>query len=216
VKMVAMLRFVEHAVAEVAEPSSPSEGGGAAVSGRAVELKPAMFLDRDGTIMVDTGYPKDPRQVQLLPGADTALAALQREGYLLVVVSNQSGIGRGLVTRRQAEGVHRRLVADLADSGVSLDAAYYCPHAPEEGCTCRKPSPRMLLLAARAVGADLGRSFMVGDKPSDVAAGAAAGCRTVLLRGGTNRRRADAGPDFVASDWDEVYRYIRGSQGAPA
>ncbi len=143
----------------------------------------AIFLDRDGTIIHDVGYPRDPQQVQLLPGVAEVLARLQQEGWLLVLVSNQSGIGRGMVTAEEAERVHKQVVASLAAHGVELAAAHYCPHAPEEMCTCRKPSPEMLMRAARDLGIDLVQSYMIGDKISDVEAGRRAGCRTILLCG---------------------------------
>src|SRR5262249_12029040 len=130
----------------------------------------AVCLDRDGTVIYDAGYPRDPRRVQLLPGAGAALDELKRQGFLVVLISNQSGIGRGLLTRDEAEQVHRQVVSALAEFGVHFDAAYYCPHAPKERCRCRKPSPQMLLRAAEELDFELARSFMVGDKPTDIAA----------------------------------------------
>jgi rfaE bifunctional protein nucleotidyltransferase chain/domain len=169
--------------------------------------RPAVFLDRDGTLVEDVGYPRRPEQLRLLPGAAAALAQLRDRGFALVVVSNQSGVGRGLLTREQAESVHRRLAELLAEQGARLDAAYYCYHAPDEGCPCRKPSPHFLLAAARELGVDLARSCVVGDKPSDVQAGLSAGCRTVLFGGAS----ADgARPDFVARDWAAVVEYVLG------
>jgi D-glycero-D-manno-heptose 1,7-bisphosphate phosphatase len=155
-------------------------------------LRPAVFLDRDGTLVEDVGYPRDPEAVRLLDGAPEALAALRRAGYALVVVSNQSGIGRGLVSREEADAVHDRFVLELRGRGVELDDVRYCPHAPEDGCTCRKPAAGLLLDSARELGLDLSRSFMVGDKRADVEAGRAAGCRTVLFDG----------------SWDETVAYL--------
>jgi D-glycero-D-manno-heptose 1,7-bisphosphate phosphatase len=163
----------------------------------------AVFLDRDGTLIEDVGYPDDPDGVRLVPGAADALAALRRGGFALVVVSNQSGIGRGLVTPEQAESVHERFVAELAAHGVELDDARYCPHAPDESCPCRKPSPGLLRDAASELGVDLAGSFMVGDKPSDVEAGRRAGCRTVLLAPAPGGEA-----DFVAADWSEAVAYV--------
>jgi len=139
----------------------------------------ALFMDRDGTVMVDVGYPRNPGDVELVPEAPQALARLRELGLKLVVVSNQSGVGRGLVTADEAASVHHRFVEALRAHGVELDAAYYCPHAPDEGCTCRKPSPELLERAARELNLDLGESFMVGDKESDLEAGRRAGCRTI-------------------------------------
>ena len=142
-------------------------------------MKRALFLDRDGTLIVDVGYPKDPDQVQLIAGAADVLRPLQRD-WLLVVVSNQSGIARGLVTPEQATAVHDRFVARFADAGVAFAGYYYCPHAPDAKCACRKPAPGMLLDAADELGVELTRSILIGDKDSDLDAGRAAGCAHVV------------------------------------
>jgi histidinol-phosphate phosphatase family protein len=145
-------------------------------------LDRAVFLDRDGTLIVDTGYPRDPAEVRLIPGAAAALLRFRERGFRLVVVSNQSGIARGVVTEEQARSVHDRFVGCLAAQGVVLDGVYYCPHGPDGGCDCRKPRPGLLRRAAEELGLDLERSFAVGDLPRDVEAGVAAGCRAFLLR----------------------------------
>jgi histidinol-phosphate phosphatase family protein len=144
----------------------------------------------------------------LLPGAGEALRALQRRGLLLILVSNQSGIGRGLITAQEAQAVHRRLEEMLLEQGVRLTGAYYCPHAPDGGCDCRKPSPNMILRAAREFGIDRARSFMVGDKPTDVAAGRRAGCRNILVRGGTEPEMPSVEPDLVARGWSEILEWV--------
>jgi D-glycero-D-manno-heptose 1,7-bisphosphate phosphatase len=171
-------------------------------------LRAAVFLDRDGTVIHDVGYPRDPALVRLMPGAAAALVELQRRGFALVVVSNQSGIGRGLITEEEARQVHERFVALLAEHGIRLDAVCYCPHTPEAGCACRKPAPGMLVHAADTLGIDLVRSFLVGDKASDIEAGRRAGCRTVLLTVG--EEEDETTPDAVASNWLEVMRHILG------
>ena len=155
----------------------------------------AVFLDRDGTLIDDVGYISDPEDVRLVPGAADALRALRDAGFRLVVVSNQSGLGRGLITQERADAVHQRLVQELERAGAQIDAAYYCPHTPEEGCDCRKPLPGLLLDAARELGLDLERSFMVGNSDVDVAAGEAAGARAILLADST--------------DWPEAVRRIQ-------
>jgi len=152
----------------------------------------AIFMDRDGTVMADVGYPRQPDDVELLPGAAETLARLRALGFKLIVVSNQSGIGRGLVTADEAAAVHKRFVAELRAHGVELDGAYYCPHSPEDACTCRKPLPGLIEQAARELGVDLADSFMVGDKESDVEAGRRAGCRTIAF-----------------SSWEDVYARIQ-------
>lgn len=135
----------------------------------------ALFLDRDGTLIVDVGYPRDPAAVALLPGAADALAALPGE-VALVIVTNQSGLARGLVTPAEAAAVQAEVERQFAAAGVRFAGTYVCPHGPDDGCRCRKPAPGMLLDAARALGLDLDRSLMIGDKAADVAAGRAAGC----------------------------------------
>lgn len=142
-------------------------------------MKRALFLDRDGTLIVDVGYPRDPAEVELLPGAAAALRELPPD-VELVIVSNQSGLARGLISAAQADAVAARVMARFAAEGVLFAAAYVCPHGPDDGCRCRKPAPGMLLDAARDLGLDLAASVMIGDKPSDVAAGLAAGCRASL------------------------------------
>jgi histidinol-phosphate phosphatase family protein len=173
----------------------------------------AVCLDRDGTIIADVGYPRDPEQVRLLPGAASALRELQQRGFSVVVVSNQSGIGRGLVTKDQADRVHARMVAELAAWGVRIDGAYYCPHSPQEGCVCRKPAPGLLLRASADLGFDLTRSFLVGDKLSDIEAGKRAGCRTILF-GGLPESALSPTPDVVVPDWPTAVQWIL-SDGNP-
>jgi len=171
--------------------------------------RPAVFLDRDGTLIEDTGYPSDADSVRLVDGAVDALAAFRRAGFVLVVVSNQSGIGRGLVTEAQAEAVHRRFLDELRSHRVELDDVRYCPHAPEAACECRKPEAGLLLASARDLDIDVGRSFMIGDSPVDVGAGRAAGCRTVLL----GARDDTAGADFVAAGWDDAAHHVLNGNG---
>lgn len=171
----------------------------------------AVFLDRDGTLIEDVEYLRDPREVRLLPGAGEALALLQKEGFALVLVSNQSGIGRGLIHPTELEQVHRRLEECLLEYGVRLDGVFYCPHAPWEGCGCRKPLPGLILQASQQMGIDLGESFVVGNTDSDIAAGNAVGCRTVLLALCPNSSHPYTGSppaDCVAPDWKAVTRFI--------
>jgi D-glycero-D-manno-heptose 1,7-bisphosphate phosphatase len=147
----------------------------------------ALFLDRDGTLIVDVGYPRDPEQVELLPGVAAALRVLPAD-VALVIVSNQSGLARGRITPAEADAVAARVAERFAAEGVRFAGAYVCPHGPDEGCACRKPAPGLLVRAAHELGIDLARSIMIGDKDSDVLAGRAAGCATSL-------RFAAVGPD---------------------
>ena len=144
----------------------------------------ALFLDRDGTLIEDVPYLSDPDGVRLLPGVAASLRALKRHGFDLVLTSNQSGIGRGLISDAAAKAVHRRFVELLASEDVELDGVFYCPHSPADGCDCRKPNPGLILAAAAALNLRLADSFMIGNAWSDVEAGVRAGCRTVYLGDG--------------------------------
>ena len=151
-------------------------------------MKRAVFLDRDGTINEDAGHITDPARFKLIPGATDAIRRLKDAGYFLVLATNQAGVARGLMTEPQLLRVMDAFEDLLRIKGVRLDAIRYCPHHAEEGtgfykqdCDCRKPGPGQLLSAAAEHDIDLGSSFMVGDHWSDVEAGLAAGCRSVLL-----------------------------------
>ena len=150
-----------------------------------MRLRRAAFLDRDGTIIVDRDYPGDPAAVELIPGAAAAIAHLRRAGLLVVMVTNQSGIGRGLITEADYLAVQARMEELLAAEGARLDAVYYCPHAPDRApaCECRKPGIGLYLQAAREYGIDLATSFYVGDRMRDVTPAVALGGSGFLLRG---------------------------------
>ncbi len=152
-------------------------------------MKRAVFLDKDGTLVVDVPYNVDPARIELASGARGACVAWKAAGYALVVVTNQSGIARGLFAADALDAVEARL-SEL--TGVAFDGFYHCPHA--EGCDCRKPMPGMLLQAACDLDIDLTRSWMVGDILNDVAAGRAARCRTILIDNG-NETEWVGGPD---------------------
>jgi len=184
----------------------------------------AVFLDRDGTLIHDPGYLSDPEGVDLLPGVAEGLRALERAGFDLVLVTNQSGIARGKYTVAQYEAVAARLMAMLASHDIALAGAYYCPYHPE-GTTPpfdvehedRKPSPGMWLRAAADLGIDLERSWSIGDGERDIVAGKRAGTRGVLLAGGRDKWPLPVlGPydaDFVARDFREAVLYILRAEG---
>jgi len=151
---------------------------------------PAAFLDRDGTVIADLHYLDDPARVQLLAGAAEALALLNRAGYLPVIVSNQSGVGRGMFPEAAVHRVNERmqqlLLSEHADAEVR--AFYHCPHAPEADCACRKPRAGLFLRAAEELQLDLARSVGFGDRERDLEAARAAGCRQAFRVGeGTDR-----------------------------
>ena len=145
------------------------------------QSRKAVFLDRDGTLIRDTGYLSDPDQLELLPGVIEALKLLRKLSLRLVLISNQSGVGRRLLGEEELWRVHAWLVASLAAEGVSLDGVYYCLHAPWHQCNCRKPAPGLLLQASHDLSIDLAGSYMVGDKMRDVTAGQRAGCAMAIL-----------------------------------
>lgn len=144
-------------------------------------MRKAIFLDRDGTLNVDCGYAHRPEDWQWLPHALEALAMFRAAGWLLAVVSNQSGLGRGYFSREELKNLETFVNADLRRRGLAIDAWHYCPHRPDEHCSCRKPSPEMILSAAEELDICLERSWMLGDRLKDVEAGIAAGCHAGLV-----------------------------------
>ncbi|HOX59273.1 MAG TPA: HAD family hydrolase [Verrucomicrobiota bacterium] len=161
--------------------------------------RPAIFFDRDGVLNPDSGYPHRPEDAILFPDVADALRRVQQLGYMIVVVSNQSGVGRGLFSEAEALQFNALLAAQLRLCGVHLamDQFYICPHTPDEKCDCRKPKPGLLLRAVSELNIDLTQSFAVGDHESDIEAAYAAGVRAVLLN--RDGRRFDVRPDYVVS-----------------
>lgn len=155
------------------------------------DSQPALFLDRDGVIIENrANYVLSWSDVEFLPGALEALASLRDAPIRVVIVTNQSPIGRGLVARETIDAINERIIAEIEAAGGRIDAAYICPHAPEDACTCRKPEPGMLIQAAADLDIDLDRSIMVGDALTDVGAGQGAGvAESVLVRTGRGRRQ---------------------------
>jgi D-glycero-D-manno-heptose 1,7-bisphosphate phosphatase len=164
-------------------------------------LSPAVFLDRDGTLIRNVDYVNDPRDVEMFADVPNALERLKAAGFRVVMITNQSGFARGLVTQEQYEAVQAR-VLELAGPGL-IDATYMCPDFGPR----RKPSPEMILEAARELGLDLGRSCMVGDKTSDVLCGRNAGTKTVFVRTGFPLE-APCEPDFIAGNMAEAVEWI--------
>ena len=171
-------------------------------------LRPAIFLDRDGTLMTDIAYCGDPAQVAVFSGAAPALARLKARGYLLVLVTNQSGLGRGYFTEADFAAVQAEFFRQLGD-GV-IDAAYHCADAPAAATGRRKPAPGMILEAAAEHAIDLSRSFLIGDSPVDLACGRNAGLAgVVLVRTGKDPGQAEHGQaDFLANDLNAASAWI--------
>jgi D-glycero-D-manno-heptose 1,7-bisphosphate phosphatase len=154
-------------------------------------MKRAVFLDRDGVLVRDIDYLTAPSQIEILPGVPEALRRLRQAGFELLAVTNQPIVARGMVTETELRAIHDHMQSLLRSSGACLTEVYYCPHHPKATlpeyrvlCDCRKPKPGLLLRAAEERGINLAGSFMVGDRISDVATGAAVGCRTILVHSG--------------------------------
>ena len=143
--------------------------------------RPFVFLDRDGTLLADPGYLHRLEDYHLLAGVVEGLRALQGAGFGLAIVTNQSGIGRGYFTVEQFDALQAHLIADLGQHGVRLDGSYFCPHLPDAGCDCRKPATGMLRRAEAELGADLAKSWVIGDAESDIELARRAGCRAVKI-----------------------------------
>lgn len=187
----------------------------------------SIFLDRDGVINANRDdHVKSWHEFRFLPGALEGLRLLTEHGCRIFIVTNQAAINRGLIARATLEQIHQRMVRTAAAYGARIAGIRYCPHRPDEACACRKPQPGMLLDLAAECSIDLGQTYLVGDAHSDIAAGQAAGCRTVLvLSGRTPRESPDVGrarPDHVAEDLLDAARWLcaqpatRAPQPAPA
>ena len=165
-----------------------------------------VFLDRDGTIAKDVPYCANPEHFQLLPRAGAGIKQLNNAGFKVILITNQSGIGRGYFTAVALDLVHEKMKADLAVHGAHLDGIYYCPHHPDENCDCRKPKPKLILQASEEHHIDLARSYFVGDTANDIAAGKAAGCTTVLIA--QNGQAIQSQPDYVVNNFLEASKLI--------
>ncbi len=157
----------------------------------------AVFLDRDGTINVEKDYLYKTRDFEFIPGAINSIKRLNEAGFLVVVVTNQSGVGRGYYSEADVDNLHRHLLQELLRFGASVDGFYFCPHHPTKGggqykvvCACRKGRPGMLLQAAYEHNIDLENSYMIGDKLADIEAGSSAGCQPILVLTGYGQKTA--------------------------
>jgi D-glycero-D-manno-heptose 1,7-bisphosphate phosphatase len=181
--------------------------------------RPALFVDRDGTIIREAGYLSDPDDVELLPGAAEGLARFQAAGYLVIIVTNQSGIARGYYSEAEYRAVQAEVVHRLAEAGIRVLDAYHCPHLPEitGPCPCRKPGTELFRKASREHRLDLGRSVFVGDRLRDVAPARELGGIGILVRTGYGREEAaGAGASFlVARDLADAAHLVLDARGAP-
>lgn len=186
--------------------------GRGSIASNSQQIKSAfVLLDRDGTINVERGYIIDPQDVELLPAALRGLKRMAELGLGLVVVTNQSAVGRGYMSLATLEAIHGRLAGLLAEGGVVLDGLYFCPHRPEDNCDCRKPKPGLVYRAASEIGFDPRRAYVVGDNLCDVQLGKRIGATTLLVRTGRGHAVAAggaAGPDYVVDDLAEAAEVI--------
>jgi D-glycero-D-manno-heptose 1,7-bisphosphate phosphatase len=185
-------------------------------------LSIAVFLDRDGTIIEDRGYLNHPDLLELIPNASEAIASLNRAGLKTIVVSNQSGVARGYFPESLLAVLHEKMLGLLSERGARIDAVYYCPHHPCVGeppyrrdCECRKPKTGMIGRAANDFSLDIGRSYFIGDKISDMQTAANAGCKSLLVMTGYgkgewefNRSRLKKTPDYLAADLFDAAQWI--------
>lgn len=168
-------------------------------------LRPALFFDRDGTLMQEVDHCHHPEDVVAIHGAAALLAETHARGWVHLIITNQSGIGRGYFTQTEFESVQEELQLQL--HGL-IDGVYMAPDMPGSGSTRRKPAPGMLLEASHEFGIDLPRSIMIGDRSSDIEAGRAAGCRTILVLTGYGKEHLNCGADFIAHDVTEALQWV--------
>jgi D-glycero-D-manno-heptose 1,7-bisphosphate phosphatase len=174
------------------------------------ELSAAVFVDRDGTIIEDADYCSHPKQVKVFPGVPQALRHLKSKGFKLIVITNQSGIGRGLFNIDQYRSVESEVSRQLGHS--LIDATYFCPDVPGQYSSHRKPSPGMILQAKREHRIDLTRSFFIGDKEIDVECGRNAGVRTIRVQTGSDRDITGSAADWTARDLPAAAQIILNQQ----
>jgi D-glycero-D-manno-heptose 1,7-bisphosphate phosphatase len=178
-----------------------------------------VVLDRDGTILEEVSYLSDPKQIALIPGAGKALRDLSDMGFGLVVITNQSALGRGYFDVAQLTRIHDRLLEMLRAEKVAVDGLYYCPHTPQDQCFCRKPRPGLIQKASEDLNFDLPDSIVIGDKLSDIEMGCRVGAMTMLVRTGYGAQVASerkTAPDYIVADLpaaveviDRIFRKVR-------
>jgi len=181
-------------------------------------MNKAVFLDRDGTIVEDVGYMNSPQQIQFIPGSIEAIKKLNEAGFKVVVITNQAGVARGLITEDMLQTIDKTLHKWILSGGAHLDGLYYCPHHPEHGvhpykqaCECRKPHPGLIKRAHRDLNINLAQSYMIGDKATDVEAGKRAGTKTIYVltgRGKGEKDRLQEKPDHIAENLADAVKWL--------
>lgn len=175
------------------------------------KLNKAVFVDRDDTINRDVHYCSRPEDFELLLTVGTGIRLLNREGFKVVVITNQSGIARGYFTEEMLERIHQKMVDELAKYGAQVDAIFYCPHHPDEGCECRKPKPKLTYQAIKQLHIDPRQSFIIGDRLMDVELARAIGCKSVMIPsepGKEELKNSSVFPDYIALDFESAAKWI--------
>lgn len=180
--------------------------------------KKAVFLDRDGTINKEVNYLSEIEQLKVLPEVPSAIKLLNENGFLVIIITNQSGVARGFFTRDVLNEINEHLIGELSKEGAEIDGIFICPHHPDSGCDCRKPQPGLLKEAASQFELDLSSSYIIGDKYTDLKTGINSGCKTILVLTGYGKEEAekigqwDFEPDFVADDLFLAVKWIIGEE----
>lgn len=173
--------------------------------------RPAVFLDRDGTINEDTGFIDSPERLIIIDGAASAIKKLNSKGFHVVVITNQSGVGRGYFSKESADAVNKRLEEILKKQEAHLDGIYYCPHHPDDGCECRKPRTGLIKKASADLSIDFNKSYVVGDKVCDVELAQNIGCKGILVLTGEGMKHREMlvnKPSYIADDLKDAVEWI--------
>jgi len=174
-------------------------------------FQPAVFLDRDGTINQDIGYIDSPERLFIIDGAASAIKRLNSKGFRVVVITNQSGVGRGYFTKEAADSVNKKLEEILKREGAHLDGIYYCPHHPDDNCECRKPRIGLLEKAKNDLAIDFKKSYVIGDKGSDIEIAQSIGGKGILVLTGSGKdekQKLDHEPSYIATDLKDAVEWI--------
>jgi len=174
----------------------------------------AVFIDRDGTININFGYIDNPDDFKIYPGVKEGIRRLKEKGFKIIVITNQSGIGRGYFSEEVVEKIHEKMKKELSEN---VDGIYFCPHRPDEKCNCRKPNIQLLEKAASDLDIDIDDSFMIGDRMLDVEAGEKLGCKTVLVPENKEKIKVEmeeskVKPDFICADFYSGVKWILGDK----